>query len=123
MRLIVRCIFLLYLNFVGIKNRFASRMDFLCEGLNEVLFGNEYKCKNTVFSNKNLPLNYFLLNLFQSFDINKYIYYLLLILIPAMIKTILIVSLVILACWAHPHEQVGVCPDYKGLIQHGICMK
>ena len=37
-----------------------------------------------------------------------------------MLKAILIVSLMILSCEAHPHEPVGICPDYRGLIQHGI---
>ena len=36
-----------------------------------------------------------------------------------MLKALVVISLMILACWAHPHEPVGVCPDYKGLIQHG----
>lgn len=36
-----------------------------------------------------------------------------------MLKTIVVIGLLMLACWSHPHEPVGVCPDYKGLIQHG----
>lgn len=36
-----------------------------------------------------------------------------------MLKTLVVVTILILACWSHPHDPVGVCPDYKGLIQHG----
>lgn len=36
-----------------------------------------------------------------------------------MFKTVLVLSLLVLALRAHPHEPIGVCPDYKGLIQHG----
>lgn len=36
-----------------------------------------------------------------------------------MLKALVVLSLLMLACWTHPHEQIGVCPDYKGLIQHG----
>lgn len=35
-----------------------------------------------------------------------------------MLKALVVLSLLMLACWAHPHEPIGVCPDYKGLIQH-----
>lgn len=87
------------------------------------MFGKENELKEDEFGNKKLPLNNFLAYLIQSFDIKKNIYYLLLNSIPAMLKTLLLVSLVILACWSHPHDQVGVCPDYKGLIQHGICLR
>lgn len=84
------------------------------------MFGKEYDFKIDEFCFKKLPLNYFLPYLFHTFHINKNIYYLLLNSIPAMLRTLLLVSLVFLACWSHPHDPVGVCPDYKGLIQHGI---
>ena len=37
-----------------------------------------------------------------------------------MLKTLIVATILIIACWAHPHDPVGVCPDYTGLIQHGI---
>jgi hypothetical protein len=88
-----------------------------------VKFGKENELKRDEIGNKKLQLNNFLAYLIERFDINKNIYYLLLNSIPAMLKTLLLVSLVILACWSHPHDPVGVCPDYKGLIQHGICLQ
>jgi hypothetical protein len=39
-----------------------------------------------------------------------------------MLRTILIVCILILSCAAHPHEKMGACPDYVGMIQHGKIM-
>lgn len=36
-----------------------------------------------------------------------------------MLKALVVISVLILACLAHPHDPIGVCPDYTGLIQHG----
>jgi hypothetical protein len=34
-----------------------------------------------------------------------------------MLKNLLVLSVLILACWADYHVPLGACPDYTGLIQ------
>ena len=36
-----------------------------------------------------------------------------------MLRTIIIFTLVLLCCFAHPHDKIGACPDNIGLVQHG----
>ena len=36
-----------------------------------------------------------------------------------MLRTFFIVCILILSCLAHPHDKIGACPDYTGMIQHG----
>jgi hypothetical protein len=36
-----------------------------------------------------------------------------------MLRTFFIVCILILSCTAHPHDKIGACPEYTGMIQHG----